>query len=152
MFLRVMAHRASLNKFKLSRHLELIQKDVRIKWIDTCRKINIPCVLDMMINILHLFPSSSMSSSIKLRMGNSESHILGSFRASILECNLGSIDELLVLFGLFLKFLFIWERESTRAGEVAEREGETDSLLSRETNPGLHLRIPRSWHELKADA
>ena len=60
-----------------------------------CRKINIPRVLDMLINTLHQFPTSSTSPPIKLKMGNSKFHALGAFTARVLECRLGSIDELL---------------------------------------------------------
>ena len=55
----------------------------------------------------------------------------------------------------FLKrfYLFEREREHAQAGEGAEREGDADSLLSREpNNAGLDPRIPRSHLEPKADA
>ena len=60
----------------------------------------------------------------------------------------------------FLKILFIyfcvrererdWELEHTQAGGGAE--GEADTPLSREPDPGLDPRTLGSWPKLKADA
>ena len=54
----------------------------------------------------------------------------------------------------FLKILFSYltEKEHKQGEQKAEREGEADSLLSREPDAGLHPRVLGSWPEPKADA
>ena len=64
-----------------------------------------------------------------------------------------------LFFLLFLKILFIWEREGAETERVKKRErksrggavGQADSLLSTEPSSGLDPKTLGSWSKLKSD-